>query len=89
MKVTMEVRVVDSKLRIYERPSWLKKWHLENTGNYVLKTNWNKFVVDNHVLKKGTKIQVWAFRKNRKSYFAIVPVEKPRCCQQRGCLMAK
>ncbi|KAJ0683266.1 putative DNA-binding pseudobarrel domain superfamily [Helianthus annuus] len=73
----MEVRVVGSKLRMYERPLWLKKWHLKETDNYVLKTNWNKFVADNEDLKKDTMIQVWAFRKNRKLCFAIVPVERP------------
>ncbi|KAJ0452429.1 putative DNA-binding pseudobarrel domain superfamily [Helianthus annuus] len=73
----MEVRVVGAKLRMYERPLWLKKWHLKQTDNYVLKTNWNKFVADNDVLKKDTMIQVWAFRKNRKLCFAIVPVERP------------
>ncbi|KAF5762094.1 putative DNA-binding pseudobarrel domain superfamily [Helianthus annuus] len=73
----MEVRVVGSKLRMYERPLWLKKWHLEQTDKYVLKTNWNKFVADNEDLKKDTMIQVWAFRKNRKLCFAIVPVERP------------
>ncbi|KAM0001046.1 putative DNA-binding pseudobarrel domain superfamily [Helianthus debilis subsp. tardiflorus] len=79
----IEVRVVDSKLRMYERPLWLKKWHLKHTDNYVLKTNWNKFVGDNDVLKKDTMIQVWAFRKDRQLCFAIVLVERPDAVNNR------
>ncbi|KAF5815034.1 putative DNA-binding pseudobarrel domain superfamily [Helianthus annuus] len=72
----IEVRVVGSMMQMYARPLWLKKWPMKKSDNYVLKTNWNNFVVDNEGLKKDTMIQVWAFRKDRQLCFAIVPVER-------------
>ncbi|KAM0029475.1 putative DNA-binding pseudobarrel domain superfamily [Helianthus debilis subsp. tardiflorus] len=72
----IEVRVVGSMMQMYARPLWLKKWPMKKSDNYVLKTNWNNFVVDNEGLKKETMIQVWAFRKDRQLCFAIVHVER-------------
>ncbi|KAJ0651020.1 putative DNA-binding pseudobarrel domain superfamily [Helianthus annuus] len=75
-KVGIEVRIVGSRMQMYAKPLWLKKWPMKKTDNYVLKTNWNNFVADNEGLKKDKMIQVWAFRKDRQLCFAIVPVER-------------
>ncbi|KAK1425547.1 hypothetical protein QVD17_20901 [Tagetes erecta] len=76
-KEGFKVRVMGPKLQMYEKPLWLKKWHMKHSDNYVLKTNWNNFTADNKVLKKDTVIQVWSFRKDGELCFAIVPVERP------------
>ncbi|KAL8227671.1 hypothetical protein R6Q57_015255 [Mikania cordata] len=77
-KEGIAVRVVGPMLQMYEKSLWLKTWHMKHTDNFVLKTNWNRFVEEHiRVLKKDTLIQVWSFRKNRQLCFAIVPVGKP------------
>ncbi|XP_076898975.1 B3 domain-containing protein At5g24050-like [Bidens hawaiensis] len=71
----MEVKVVGPTMKMFEKPLRLKTWHMKNTDNFVLKTNWNEFVGRNKmVLKTYTMVQVWSFRKERELCFAIVPV---------------
>ncbi|KAL8256124.1 hypothetical protein R6Q59_031191 [Mikania micrantha] len=75
-KEGIAVRVVGPMLQMYEKSLWLKTWHMKHTDNFVLKTNWYRFVEEHiRVLKKDTMIQVWSFRKDRQLCFAIVPVE--------------
>lgn len=74
----IKVRLVGPRLQMYPKPMELKAWRMKKTKNYVLKTNWNKFVKDNKkYLKEKSKIQVWSFRKDEQLCFALAVVDKP------------
>nr|XP_043626958.1 putative B3 domain-containing protein At2g27410 [Erigeron canadensis] len=71
----IEVRLVGPTLKMYKEPLKLKMWTMNQSYNYVLITNWNHFVANHkEVLREGTKIQVWSFRRNRQLCFALVVV---------------
>ncbi|PWA91058.1 hypothetical protein CTI12_AA094560 [Artemisia annua] len=71
----IEVPLVGPDYQMYKKPMSLKiggKWR---NKNYILKTNWSDFVEANkNVLKEGTAIQVWSFRKGEQLCFAVVSV---------------
>ncbi|PWA18262.1 hypothetical protein CTI12_AA630150 [Artemisia annua] len=74
----IEVALVGPELQMYKKPMWLKIGGMSNNMNYVLKNNWSDFVEANkNVLKEGTAIQVWSFRKGEQLCFAVVCVDKP------------
>lgn len=74
----IKVPLVGPKLRTYEQLMGFKTWRMVSTKNYVLKTNWFKFLEENkHDLKKGELIQVWSFRINNQLCFAVACVNKP------------
>ncbi|KAJ4976550.1 hypothetical protein NE237_001656 [Protea cynaroides] len=39
------------------------KWRMNNSGIYILRTNWRKLLEDND-LQEGEKVQVWSFRRS-------------------------
>ncbi|PWA76032.1 hypothetical protein CTI12_AA199430 [Artemisia annua] len=81
----IEVRLVGPSLQMYEEPMTLKIWSMSCTKNYVLITNWNHFVADNiKDLKKHSKIQLWAFRKDQQLCFALAVVETPDVVLNKG-----
>ena len=51
----------------------LKKWKMRNVSTYNLVSGWNSFVSANH-LRAGMAVQVWAFTKESKLWFALVKV---------------
>ncbi|KAJ9563732.1 hypothetical protein OSB04_008892 [Centaurea solstitialis] len=70
-----EVALLGPTLRMHTEPMRLKKWNLNTTSNYVLRTNWNRFVDDNREeLAVNTRVQVWSFRKDEKLCFALACV---------------
>ncbi|KAK1425563.1 hypothetical protein QVD17_20917 [Tagetes erecta] len=72
----IEVMVLGPTLEMYEKPMKLKMWHMTNSVNYVLTTNWHSFWKENKkVLDQDSKIQVWSFRRaDEKLCFAVVRV---------------
>lgn len=61
-----EVKLWGPRLEMHKKPMMLKMWHMNSTSNYVLKTEWNRFVKANEKdLEINKKIQVWSFRKKR------------------------
>ncbi|KAM0047789.1 putative DNA-binding pseudobarrel domain superfamily [Helianthus debilis subsp. tardiflorus] len=75
---TIEVSLLGPTLEMYELKMELTMWRLPRTKNYVLKTNWYRFWLDNkRRLQEGSKIQVWSFRRDQQLCFAITCVEKP------------
>ncbi|KAL7603389.1 hypothetical protein Lser_V15G15234 [Lactuca serriola] len=72
-----EVKLWGPRLEMHEKPMMLKMWHMNSTSNYVLKTNWNHFVMATKKdLKINKKIQVWSFRREEKLCFAIACLER-------------
>ncbi|KAL7605251.1 putative B3 domain-containing protein At3g24850 [Lactuca sativa] len=75
----LEVGLLGPRLEMHANPMMLKMWHMKKTKNYVLKTNWNEFVMANEKdfkNKENTEIQVWSFRRKEKLCFAITFLEK-------------
>ncbi|CAI9278713.1 unnamed protein product [Lactuca saligna] len=67
-----EVKLLGPRLEMHKKPMMLKMWHMNSTSNYVLKTEWNRFVKANKKdLEINKKIQVWSFRIDEKLCFAI------------------
>ena len=65
------------RLEMHENPMMLKMWHMKTTSNYVLKTEWNRFVKANEKdLEINKTIQVWSFRREEKLCFAIACLER-------------
>nr|XP_043625882.1 B3 domain-containing protein At3g25182-like [Erigeron canadensis] len=72
-KSGVEVGILGPNLRMYDRMLELKIWDMPCTKNYVLISNWYNFVKEHYnFLKKGTLIQVWAFRLNEQLCLALV-----------------
>ncbi|CAH1424077.1 unnamed protein product [Lactuca virosa] len=72
-----EVKLWGPRLEMHKKPMVLKMWHMKSTSNYVLKTNWNHFVMANKKdLEINKKIQVWSFRRDEKLCFAIACLER-------------
>ncbi|CAI9278709.1 unnamed protein product [Lactuca saligna] len=73
----LKVRLLGPRLEMHEEPMMLKMWRMNSTRNYVLKTNWNHFVMANKKdLEINKKIQVWSFRREEKLCFAIACLER-------------
>ncbi|CAI9278700.1 unnamed protein product [Lactuca saligna] len=72
-----EVRLLGPRLEMHKKPMMLKMWRMNSTSNYVLKTEWNRFVKANEKdLEINKKIQVWSFRIDEKLCFAIARLER-------------
>nr|GFA92197.1 hypothetical protein [Tanacetum cinerariifolium] len=72
----IKVALVGPNLQIYKKPISLTIGGMWKNKKYVLKTNWSDFVeVNKDVLKEGTAIQVWSFRKDEQLCFAVVCVD--------------
>ncbi|CAI9278711.1 unnamed protein product [Lactuca saligna] len=72
-----EVKLWGPRLKKHEKRMMLKMWHMKSTSNYVLKTNWNHFVMANKKdLEINKKIQVWSFRRKEKLCFAIARLDR-------------
>ncbi|KAL7604678.1 hypothetical protein Lser_V15G15213 [Lactuca serriola] len=72
-----EVKLWGPRLEMHENPMMLKMWHMKTTSNYVLKTEWNRFVKANEKdLEINKTIQVWSFRREEKLCFAIACLER-------------
>ena len=75
----LKVGLLGPRLEMHANPMMLKMWHMKKTKNYVLKTNWNEFVMVNEKdfkNKENTEIQVWSFRIDEDLCFAITFLEK-------------
>ncbi|KAL7605250.1 putative B3 domain-containing protein At3g24850 [Lactuca sativa] len=75
----LKVGLLGPRLEMHKKPMMLKMWRMKSTKNYVLKTNWNEFVMVNEKdfkNKENTEIQVWSFRIDEDLCFAITFLEK-------------
>ncbi|KAL7604679.1 hypothetical protein Lser_V15G15212 [Lactuca serriola] len=73
----LKVGLLGPRLEMHANPMMLKMWHMKKTKNYVLKTNWNEFVMANEKdLEINKTIQVWSFRREEKLCFAIACLER-------------
>ncbi|KAL7605248.1 hypothetical protein Lser_V15G15226 [Lactuca serriola] len=72
-----KVKLWGPRLKKHEKRMVLKMWHMKTTSNYVLKTNWNHFVMANKKdLEINKKVQVWSFRRKEKLCFAIACLDR-------------
>ncbi|CAN4114320.1 unnamed protein product [Withania somnifera] len=67
----MNVALMEPSCRVGEIN--LRKWNMKSSSSYVLTTYWNEVTRWNG-FEAGTKVQLWAFRKEEKLCFLLVKV---------------